>query len=446
MATDIGSSLFVYEDEDEYNDINGHAIPLELRRRLSEIGWAEDRVVDRRLQRIRTPMTLLPNQQLERADFENDDVLPFTESPSPSPSPSPEPTPRKGNTPDTSLVRRESTMGRSQAVKRRPIFVTTLVSLFPKIASLVTDRDLFVASEAQDVILDFMRDDPSLLSRAVFHLISGDEQDMLAAFSAVRAFLHVRHILPPPMAHHVLNHLTGFLKSAMRNTEPLGALRSYSYTVPVIAKLVTQVSKISVREIRRAKVDILFIPSGSLWFPSNAPNGPLFPRQLEASTNPFEDLPTSLVSITLIRTAQNMLFWRMLRKSPQDAKIVRKTMSRLVLPSLSRTGDDTTLTLMDLVPSPRDIGANSTSTAKATLTALSITLARSYLLLIEQVFQSMPRHLNDREELASLMDGINRVLVTHGDDIGIVAHSMLGMSYHLYVYYKPSDFDSTQLS
>ncbi|KAF7790497.1 hypothetical protein EIP86_001452 [Pleurotus ostreatoroseus] len=425
VATDIGSSLFVYEDEDdEYKDINGHAIPLELRRRLSEIGWAEDRVVDRRLQRIRTPMTLLPSQQLERVDFDSDDTIPIPESQSPSPSP--EPSPTKGNSPDTSLVRRESIIGRSQAVKRRPVFVATLVSLFPKIASLVTDRDLFVASEAQDVILDFMRDDPSLLARAVFHLIS-DEQGMLTAFSALRAFLHVRHILPPPMAHHILNHLTGFLKSAMRNTEALNMLRSYGYTVPILSKLVTQVSKMSVREIRRAKVDALFIPSGSLWFPLNAPNGPMFPRQLEDSANPFEDVPPSLVSITLVRTAQNMLFWRMLRKSRQDVKVIRKTMSGFVLPSLSRTVDNTTLALVDLVPVHRNAEASTISTTKVTLTALSLTLARSYLLLIEQIFQSMPRHLNDREELASLMDGINHILCAHGDDIGIVAHSMLAL-------------------
>ncbi|KAJ3556564.1 hypothetical protein NM688_g1961 [Phlebia brevispora] len=427
VATDIGSSLFIYEDdEDEYKDMNGHVIPLELRRRLSEIGWAEDRIVDRRLQRIKTPMTLLPDQQLERVDFESEESPAFTESQSPSPSP--EPSPTKGNASDTSLGRRDSTSsGRSQGVRRRPVFVAALVELFPQVASLLTDRDIFVADTAQEVILDFMRDDPSLLCRTVFHLISGDEQSLMLAFSTLRAFLHIRHTLPPPTAHHILNHLTGFLKSAMRGTDSPESLRGYGYAMPVISRLALQVSKMSMREIRRAKIDTFLIPSGSLWFTPNAPAGPLFPRHLEELINPFESLPSSLVSIVLIRTSQNLLFLRMLKRTPQDVKVVRKTMTRLVLPSLSRSGDDAVLTLMDLVPYRREAALDSTVTRKVTVRALSLTLARSYLLLIEQVFQCMSRHLNDREELASLMDGINRIMVVHGDDIGIVAHVMLGM-------------------
>ncbi|THG96127.1 hypothetical protein EW026_g5650 [Hermanssonia centrifuga] len=248
VATDIGSSLFVYEDDSDYKDINGHVIPVELRRRLSEIGWAqEDRVVDQRIQRIRTPMSLLPSQQLERLDTGNDELLPGELQ-----SVSPEPSPTKSPTGDTSLVRRDSTpVAKSQGVKRRPVFVSALVALFPKLASMVADRDLIVASAAQELIADFMRDDPSLLSRTVFHLITGDEPSLTVAISTLRAFLHIRHALPPGMAHHILNHLTGYLKSSVRQADTSNPLRGYAYTIPVIAKLVNQVSKISIHGLNR---------------------------------------------------------------------------------------------------------------------------------------------------------------------------------------------------
>ena len=58
--------------------------------------------------------------------------------------------------------------------------------------------------------------------------------------------------------------------------------------------------------------------------------------------------------------------------------------------------------------------------------ALSLTLSRSYLLLIQQIFQCISRHLNDRNELAVLLDGLNRILLAHRDDIGIIAHVMFG--------------------
>lgn len=38
----------------------------------------------------------------------------------------------------------------------------------------------------------------------------------------------------------------------------------------------------------------------------------------------------------------------------------------------------------------------------------------------------MSRHLNDRNELAVLIDGLNRILLVHGDDIGIVSQAMIG--------------------
>jgi hypothetical protein len=41
----------------------------------------------------------------------------------------------------------------------------------------------------------------------------------------------------------------------------------------------------------------------------------------------------------------------------------------------------------------------------------------------------MPRHLNDRHELAILIDGLNRILLTHGDDIGVVGQAMIGLLY-----------------
>lgn len=425
VATDIGSSLFVYEDDaEEYKDINGHVIPAELRRRLSEIGWSQDdRIVDRRIQRIRTPMSLLPGHLLDKVEPDLNESLSVDPQ---SPSLSPEPSPTKASPSNTSLVRQDSDEGNRQAVRRRPIFVPALVNLFPRLASMADDADFGVASVARDLIIDFMRDDPTLLARYAFQCIGGDENDLMKAVTALKAFLHVRHTLPPAMAHHILNHLTGFLKSAVRHAEDSFPLRSYAYSLSTIAKLVPQVSKISIREIRRAKVDPFLIPSGSLWFPPSAPAGPLFPRNLPQTNNPFESLPTALVWITMIRTSQNLLFLSMLKRNPQDIKVIRKNMTSVQLPSLSRRSSESNLTLKDMVPERWKPSSASRSSDQMTVTTLSLTLSRSYLLLIQQIFQCISRHLNDRNELAVLLDGLNRILLAHRDDIGIVAHVMFG--------------------
>lgn len=432
VATDIGSSLFIYEDDaDEYRDINGHIIPLELRRRLSEIGWEqEDRIVDYRIQRVKTPMSLLPTQHLERLDGDSLDPPPVADIQAPSP----EPSPTKASPSGSSLARRDSHSSFRSGFKRRPVFVPALVALFPSISTMISDLDYTVASTAAELVMDFMRDDPSILARTVFQLISGDEQAITIAISTLRAFLHVRHALPPATAHHVLNHLTGFLKSSVKQAPSVHPLRGFAYSIPIIAKLVAQVTKLSMRDIRRAKVDMLIIPSGSLWFSPNAPAGPMFPRGLEGVT--FAEVPLNLVWITIIRSSQNLLFLNMLKRNPQDIKVIRKNMARLELPSLKFGMALPDLTLADMIPRKPHVDLRARTRTQATLTALSLTLARSHLLLVEQVFQCLPRHLNDREELAVLIDGLVRILLAHGDDIGIVAHVLLGMSRILYLSFN----------
>lgn len=428
VATDIGSSLFIYEEVDDgWKDSHGNILPLELRRRLSEIGWAqEDRHIDQKTQWVRTPMSLIPSLQLDKMESNHSDAFPTAEPGSPSPSPEPSPT-KSSSRGDTSLTRQDSTTSGRAGIRRRPVFVMTLISLFPRLTSMLLDRDFGVASAALELVMDFMRDDPTLLARAVFNLLASDEQGLAMAISTLRAFLHARQVLPPAMAHHALNHLTGFLKSSMKHSVgTANPLQSYAYSMPVIANFITQVSNLSMREIRRAKIDMFLTPTGALWFPPSAPMGSQFPRSLKGTTNPFESVPPQLVWITLIRTSQNKLLLSMLKRDPQDVKTIRKHITRLVLPSLDAFDDDSPLTLGDLLPQRPGFNSSMKMPFDTTLNILSHTLARSYLLLVCQLFQAMSRHLNDRNELSILVDGVSRILVTHGNDVNIVAHCMLG--------------------
>ncbi|KAI0355950.1 hypothetical protein OH77DRAFT_1402071 [Trametes cingulata] len=421
VPTDIGTSVFeIEEDPNDFKDSKGHVLPLELRRRLSEVGWAEERgEMDPKTQWIKTPVARLPTQQLDSLSTSTEgDGGPLE---SPSTSPSPEPSPTRSSPRESPLARKDSTAGTHSKAKRRPVFVATMVALFPRLSTMVKDHDFVVANTAKNLILDLMRDDPTLLSRSVFHHISGDNASLTSAVTTLRNFLHCEFVLPPGMAHHILNHLAGFLKSSMRHTEAVNPLQSYGYTSPVIAKLAPQVSKISMRDIRRAKVDMLFIPSGSLWWNETAPTGPMFPRRLEASHNPFEVVPAPVVWVTMIRTAQNMLLLNMLRRNAQDVKVVRKNLSTLVLPLAFDEHHPEPIPLSAYIPMKRPIRPP----PNPSLTALSLTLVRSHLLLLHQVFRCTSRHLNDREELALLLDGLNRILLAHGDDVGVVAQAML---------------------
>ncbi|CDO70971.1 hypothetical protein BN946_scf184830.g2 [Trametes cinnabarina] len=420
VPTDIGTSMFeIEEDPNDFKDSKGHVLPLELRRRLSEVGWAEERgEMDPKTQWIKTPVARLPTTQLDSLSSaaEGDNGPPQ----SPSGSPSPEPSPTRSSVRDSMIANKEAKGSQGRA-KRRPVFVATMVALFPKLSEMVKDSDFVVANTAKNLMLDLMRDEPTVLSRSVFHDLSGDSSSVISAVSTLRNFIHCEAVLPPGMAHHVLNHLAGFLKSLMRQTEAVNALQSYGYVSPIIAKLAPQVSKISMRDIRRAKVDMLFIPSGALWWNDAAPAGPMFPRALDASHNPFETLPAQVIWVTMVRTAQNLLLLNMLRRNTQDVKVIRKNMSTLILPLAYDEIHPEPIPLTAYLPTKKPVRQSH----HPSLTALSLTLVRSHLLLLHQVFRCTSRHLNDREELALLLDSLNRIMLAHGDDVGVVSHAML---------------------
>jgi len=436
VATDIGTSHYIHvEDSSEAKDRD--EVPPELRKRLAELGWAEEDsgAVDPRVELIKTPLSILPANQTDRLEVGSGDL---TSGPPVSPLSSPHTSPRKPrlnrDQPQTlqpsedaaALLRRNSSSGGPvSGVKRKAVFVPPLTLIFPRLAKLVYDSNIMVSSAARTTILDMMRNDPALLTRPILDYLCGENKDIQLAISTFGALLHIRRMLPPPLTHNIFNNLAGFLKHISKNVDTADALHDFGLVIPIMARVATQVSGMTIREIRRSKIEHFVIPSGSLWFSPSAPKGPMFPQYLGSSSNPFEPFPPTLMSITMIRVSQNMMFLSMLKRNYQDVQVVRKNMSRLVLPCLHDDGFTKNLEMYDFVPR-KLISGTRPSTLNTTVEVLSLMISRSHILLVAQIFRSMPRHLSDRRELAILIDGLNRTLVVHGDDINIVSQVLIG--------------------
>ncbi|THV08472.1 hypothetical protein K435DRAFT_12048 [Dendrothele bispora CBS 962.96] len=426
VATDMGSNHFVLEIDP--NDVHDK-LPVELRKKLAEIGWDNnDSPVNQHLEWIRTPMSLLPGVQIDKLHSHNVTAI-TNDMPSPNPSPSPSPSrgsPLNEKVEEIALLRRNSSSGGPLAwLKRRAIWVPSLSQVFPRVASLAFDQNFEVSCAARSMIMDLMRNDPAILTRPIWDLLTGDRTDLSVAITSLHAFLHIRKSIPPAMAHTIFNSLAGFLKFASKQLEGEETMQKFARVTPILATVVSQVSEMSIREFRRAKIDMFFIPSGSLWFPPSAPTGAMFPRSRSNIESPFEDIPDRLVSITMLRIAQNMLFLSMLKRNPAEVHAVRKNMVRLILPSLDAGHEAVPIELKDLAPCRTPPEPPNVKVAK--IRSLSILLSRSHLLLVAQIFRSISRHLNDRNELAVLVDGVNRILLAHGNDIGIVSHALIAL-------------------
>ena len=420
VPTDVGSTAYVHdENPDETNPGYVQTLPLDLRRRLVEMGWAnENKPVDEHLDIVRTPLSLLPSNHLDRLTSSSDnDYSPILDDHSPTSSPTASPS-SKSPSPNGRLLRRSSS-GSSQYIKRRSVFVQPLIVIFLHLASASMDEDFFVATTCHRLLVDFMREDPSILCRPVIENLAGDSKSykLETAISTLRIFLHTRKMLPPRLTNYVFNHLAGFLKYAAKEYSTSSEVfQEFAMTVPVLARYAAQVSEMSLRVLRRAKIELFLFPTGTLWFPDTAPSGPMFPRG-PSGNNPSAQA-SQLMWMVMIRISQNMLFLDMLKRHQQDLHVIRKNLCRLTLPPISSGPDerDPFSSPFSQVPVEEKFVHNF---------RLSLSLSRSHLLLITQLFRSMSRHHSDRKELVDLMDGVNRILLRHGDDIGIVSHSLI---------------------
>jgi len=483
--------------------IKKDVIPDELKKQLIDIGWVDDDDKgDENEVWIRTPLSLLPVNYMERLDLQRTSEpgsMPVSSPTLTSPTvPSGEQlTPLITSSPSSpvvvggevdrpgegSLLRRNSSSGGPTFAKRRPVFVPPLSLVFRILATMVFDPNFIVASAARDTLLDMMRNDPLLLLRPMLDLFCDDQgrgyeesaqRDIRQATNTFTALLHTQHMIPPPTAHMLFNDLAGLLKYTLRQTDPSTAerdgitmvsaatgdsLTTFALVIPIMARLAMYVGDLTMREIKKSKMEHFLIPYGSLWFDHvGVPSGPMFPRGLNLENglsrqyavqgdNPLHPgkakiggeavatvgLDSRLVKVVMIRIAQNMMFVEMLKKSAQDVVFVRKTMPKFVAPKLD--GDEKehgrSLELSDFVPfTGEKLFGPDVPTEKKTLSVLSLALARSYVTLVAQVFRSMSRNSNDRDEMAKLVLGLNRILLAHGDDIGIVGHVLIGKSCH----------------
>ncbi|KIM28069.1 hypothetical protein M408DRAFT_147787 [Serendipita vermifera MAFF 305830] len=406
VPTDIGSQVFVPDRVEEAEKLQfASTLPPEIRRRLIDLGWDKDATKEeKRPIQDMAPLSVVPS-----------DRLAAIESMSLS---SADPT-NKG------LLRRKSSSGSAQSGKRRPIFVASIAAHMPSVLQLTMSTDPELANVARPFILEVLRDDPGLFARPIMEQLS-DFRDISTSVASLEKALRLQKILPSAFSHLVFNHLAGLLKTLTRDIKIPTAPMIYAYSLPSIALSTSRVSGISIRELKKAKLDSMLLPSGSLWFSDQMLPGPMFPRSLPASIDPSQPLPPALVAITMVRTAQNMMLTTLLKRDPKEVHMVRKTLTNFTLPSLEKQDQvDKRPDLVDYLPRDAAIPRNEPNSEQKNLYLISIALSRSHLLLVAQIFRCLSRQTTDYQEISQLLDGVNRILLRHGNDLGVVSHAMI---------------------
>ncbi|KZO98241.1 hypothetical protein CALVIDRAFT_37847 [Calocera viscosa TUFC12733] len=401
VATDIGSGQYAESAEEEDGLDMTAGVAREVKKRLLEIGWVEDEnETGSETAAERLSLSLIPSLLLNRLGSATSGQAPAIAQSS------------SGQAADSRspLLRRKSSAANYYVgVKRRIIFVSSVSASLRFLGAIAADGDPLVSGLAQELLSTSVRDDVALIGRPIMEMLSGHALGIHDAIQNLRLIFFAQSAIPPSFAHHILNHLVGFLKTISRDMERLDSYHLYATTMPLVFRTGGHVSDMALRDLRRNKVEALLLPAGFLWFPANAPAGPMFPRSPSAFTESIEGIPLDELKMLAIRTIQNMLVLQLLAREPKDIYTFEKT-ALPVLPSSS---------------APSASHKRTPSGSAYIPWSPWITLGMSYLLVARQLFKSLSSNLNDRAKLANMLEGINSTLQAFPSDLGIVSHSMI---------------------
>ncbi|KAK8861503.1 hypothetical protein IAR55_002324 [Kwoniella newhampshirensis] len=348
VATDIGSPIWVasHDVQDAALQKFGQTLPLELRQHLMELGWGEDTTLQATSDWEKVPVSALPSLQHQQEGMSSN------HSPSPM----------------NSLLRRGSSgSGTSFSGKRRKAIFA------PVFFGLVNEQVVVLAGEADGGV--------SALSRELVRLVQRDESaaflrpitndfkaDFLGSLSRLNA---VMSSLTPEFAFSGLNALVGYLKSVSRNDPDFVHL---CVALSTIARLVPQVSEISLRDIRKNKTEHVLLPAS-----------------IHEDEGGFKVHAPWINGLLEVQTAQLLILAEGLRANPREVYLVKKMLSNLQIQG----------------------------------SVHHLPFARAWLVLVIALFSAVNRNYNDRAELRHFLSNVAVILQVHGQhDLLVTAHAM----------------------
>jgi hypothetical protein len=247
-------------------------------------------------------------------------------------------------------------------------------------SNLAAHQDDYIArTEWLGLLSVLTRDDSAGLNRAITYGLGSPDDS--ASLQSLKMMISVGHRLPPGLAYLTFNSLLGFLKTQVRPSSTT-KLWHYSAHMTLLSSIASYLCNFSTREIKKNKSEAFLLP--------------LAPVELvdidEAHWERF----------LFTRTAQQDLLHNLLASNPREVYLVKggalKAFPRMLF--------------------ERDVPSSRSQMAL-------LTVARSWLLLVNQIFASLNRNYNDRSELEGYLQSVCDILTTYGaTDALLTAHCM----------------------
>jgi hypothetical protein len=433
VPTDLGSNQFTLDEPRWMAKLkNASNFPIELKRQIQELGWDDDENVDEHeaLKKVLTPLALLPSLFLE----EEDERMNEDENPGLVPA---------------------KTINISNIITRRKRATTihSLTIAFLSMVDLLND-DYGGASNALRELLEyFLRDDPALFLRSFLSDLGkfkmDRHKDML---TRLRYLVSMQHKLPPGFTHILFNYLAGMLKWLTRENKKDG-LVLMTLIHPILAELTLSTNDLSIRDLRKNKIEHLLVSTGRFWFTHEQPSE-MFPRYLSNNKSPFSvlDIPPEIFSTAMLRISHIQFLTNYLVRYPREVYAVKKTLhdyeptpipgaklARWALeenhyPDITRRKRCETNSYIYRGDASQGEDAGDEDEVKTgrqpsqqqlDTEILSALRARIWLRFIDNLLNGLNKNYNDRNELERILQGINTIITEHDRDFGIIGQALI---------------------
>ncbi|KAI8969954.1 hypothetical protein BDF20DRAFT_915847 [Mycotypha africana] len=424
VPTDLGSNRFTLDEPRWMAKLkNASNFPVELKRQIQELGWDDEDNGEEQeaLKKVLTPLALLPSLFLEKEEERmNEDDNPGLIR-------------RNGKSADISkLINR----------RKRASTVQALTVSFLSMVDLLNDDYGGTFNSLHELLEYFLRDDPSHFLRTFLNNLGKFKlerhKDIL---TRVRFLVSIQSKLPPEFTHILFNYLAGMLKWLVRENRSKDGLILMTLIHPILAELILSTNDLSIRDLRKNKIEHLLISTGRFWFTHEQPAG-IFPRYLSDVRTPFTilDIPQEIFSVAVLRISHIQFLTNYLIRYPREVYAVKKMLQDyepLPIPSVKES--TRWATQEDYFPDIAQRSNQNTAadkicveTAKRQSSQSTIDIemlsgvrARVWLRFIDILLTGLNKNYNDREELEQILKGINTIIANHSYDFNIVGQALI---------------------
>ncbi|CAG8460271.1 1797_t:CDS:10 [Diversispora eburnea] len=426
VPTELGNQFMMsYESSRAHKVTTNDTLSADVRKRIQEFGWEDDDPSDLELfKRIETPISLLPTFYLDEEEFKIAEESAAQEK-------------IRRNVRGVNNNAASNNKSQPSSSKRRGISIPILCSFSMPLVDLLDDAHGGVYNLTKELIMYFLRDDPSLFLRIFFSdlgIMNVEKQKEL--ITRIRFLISMQHLFPPNFTHILFNHLAGILKWYSRDNKENG-LALMTYVIPTLAEMVPAINNLLVRDFRKNKIEHIICNNGQFWFSEGTPVT-MFPRNLTDNRIRFHILsvPLELFQVAILRIGHIHFMTNYVVKCPHEVYSIKKMIHAFAPFPLSDDYGQSKSTEMNneedrFLPDINKRGkriselSNMHSRKIKDYKLLSALRARSWLNFLLEFLKRLNTNYNDRNELNLFLSGANDILLEHSGDFGIVGQTLV---------------------